>query len=219
MKGGIASANERMEKLLVQVRACQICKAHLPFPPRPILQVSSKSKIIITGQAPGIKVHHTQIPWNDRSGDTLKKWLGVTDEDFYNPDNFGIIPMGFCYPGKGKNGDLPPRKECAPAWHQKLFAHLEEKPLVLLIGAYAQNYYLGKNQKKNLTQTVAAYRKYLPHYFPLPHPSPRNLMWMRRNKWFEIEIIPHLQLLVSEILFPQSAKKGDFDSFAHNIGH
>lgn len=200
MKKGSLSANERMEILLKQVCACQICKAYLPFAPRPILSASAQSKIILTGQAPGIKVHQSQIPWNDRSGDTLRKWLGVTDDEFYNPNNFGIIPMGFCYPGKGKNGDLPPRIECAPAWHQKLFDHIEGQPTMLLIGQYAQKYYLGKNSKKNLTQTVAAYREYLPMFFPLPHPSPLNLMWLRRNPWFENDILPFLQQYIRQAI-------------------
>lgn len=193
-------AGKKMDLLLARVRACRICEAHLPYPPKPILSASAKSRIIIVGQAPGIRVHETGIPWNDRSGTTLRAWLGITDKEFYDPDLFGIIPMGFCYPGKGKNGDLPPRKECAPAWHELLFSHITDYKLILLIGQYAQKYYLGKRRKKNLTETVAAYREYLPRYFPLPHPSPRNLMWMRKNPWFENEVIPELQAAVSKIL-------------------
>lgn len=195
------TGNEEMDALLKQIRACQLCAANLPFPPRPVLTASAHSKIIIIGQAPGSKVQESGIPWDDRSGVALRQWLGITDKEFYDREIFGIIPMGFCYPGRGKGGDLPPSKECAPAWQSKLMDKIEGDPLFLLIGQYAQKYYLGKERKKNLTETVANYEEYLPKFFPLPHPSPRNLMWMRRNPWFEHDVIPALKEVVHKIIF------------------
>lgn len=189
-----------MEILLAEIRECRICEEFLPLGPHPVLSASQKSKIIVIGQAPGLKVHNTGIPWNDRSGFTLRQWLGVSDAEFYNTDLFGIIPMGFCYPGRGKGGDLPPRPECAPAWHGKLMSRIEGDPIFLLIGQYAQRYYLRKQKMKNLTETVAHFENYLPKYFPLPHPSPRNLMWLRRNPWFEQSVIPRLQVEVQKHL-------------------
>lgn len=188
-----------MKKLLEQIRECKVCEPHLPLRANPIISASEKSKIAIIGQAPGIKVHETNKPWNDRSGKLLREWLGVTEDEFYCTDNFALVPMGFCYPGKGKSGDLPPRKECAPLWHNKVFEAMQLQ-LVLLIGMYSQKYYLGKEMNKNLTQTVKNYKDYLPHYFPTPHPSPRNLMWQRRNPWFEELNVPHLQQIVSDII-------------------
>lgn len=188
------------ENLLHQIKACTICAEHLPLGPRPVVSVSAHSKILVIGQAPGTKVHASGIPWNDVSGKNLRKWLGVTNEQFYDTDLFGIVPMGFCYPGKGKSGDLPPRPECAPLWHSQIFDHLKEVKLTLLIGQYAQGYYLGKGKKKTLTETVMSYESYLPEFFPLVHPSPRNGIWMRKNPWFEEEVIPNLQKKVQEIL-------------------
>jgi uracil-DNA glycosylase family 4 len=161
---------------------------------------SKKSKIMIIGQAPGIKVHLSGIPFHDKSGDQLRRWLDVTVDEFYNPDNFAIVPMGFCYPGKGKQGDLPPRKECAPTWHEQLLEHLTEIQLILLVGQYAQKYYLKKEARRTLTENVAHYQDFLPLYFPLPHPSPRNFMWKAKNQWFEEEIIPELKKRIRTIL-------------------
>ncbi|MEP3210797.1 MAG: uracil-DNA glycosylase family protein [Maribacter sp.] len=189
-----------MKKLLSEIRACEVCKAHLPLGPRPIVTAHSEAKIIIIGQAPGTKVHETGVPWDDPSGRQLRKWLGVTDEVFYDERKIALVPMGFCYPGKGKGGDLPPRTECAPLWHQKLWHEMPNLELIVLIGTYAQKYYLKEEMKKNLTETVKAYQNYLPKYFPLPHPSPRNRFWLGKNPWFETEVLPHLIAQTQKIL-------------------
>lgn len=183
----------KMKKLLAEIKNCTVCEKHLEFGVNPIIAASTKSKIIIIGQAPGRIVHDTSVPWNDKSGDNLRNWLGVDKLTFYNPDIFALIPMGFCYPGKSKTGDLPPRPECAPLWHNQLLAMMKEIKLTLLIGQYAQNYYLGEAAKDNLTDTVRAYKNYLPNYFPLPHPSPRNNIWQAKNKWFGLEVLPVLK--------------------------
>ena len=162
----------------------------MPNKPKPIFQFNEKSRIMIIGQAPGQKVHNAGVPFLDKSGETLRRWLGVTDEQFYNPDLFAIVPMGFCFPGKGKTGDLPPRPECAPQWHEKIMSHLKQVELKLLIGKYAQDYYLLKTSGSNLTETVLNYKNYLPEYFPLVHPSPLNFRWQAKNPWFEKELVP-----------------------------
>lgn len=189
-----------METLLHHIKDCTICEAHLPLGARPVVTAHKESKIIIIGQAPGIKVHNSGIPWDDASGKQLRKWLDVTNETFYDTKNFAIIPMGFCYPGKGKSGDLPPRPECAPQWHQKLLKHMPNVELVLLIGMYAQKYYLKKDAKRTLTETVANFNAYLPNYMPLPHPSPRNRFWFSKNPWFETDVLPILKQKVAEIV-------------------
>ncbi len=189
-----------MQDLLHTIRQCSICTAHLPLGPRPVLSAHSDAKIVIIGQAPGTKVHASGIPWDDMSGKQLRKWLDVTDEDFYNETKFAIVPMGFCYPGRGKGGDLPPRPECAIQWHQKLFDFMPNVDLVILIGTYAQKYYLKKDAKKTLTETVDNYKDYLPMYFPLPHPSPRNRFWFMKNIWFETEVLPDLKKRVKQIM-------------------
>ena len=191
---------DSMQELLENIRNCQICKSNLKFGVNPVLAGSENSKIAIIGQAPGSVVHNTGIPWDDKSGKRLREWLGVTNDEFYNPNLFAIIPMGFCYPGKGGSGDLPPRKECALEWHEVLFNKMPELKLILLIGSYAQNYYLGKSMKRTLTDTVMNYGIYLPEFFVLPHPSPRNNIWMKKNAWFEQENIPVLKECVREIL-------------------
>lgn len=189
-----------MKELIREIQNCQVCAEFLPLGPRPVVSVSPKSKILIIGQAPGTKVHASGIPWDDQSGKRLRQWLNVSDETFYNPDIFGIVPMGFCYPGKGKSGDLPPRTECAPLWHSKLFNAMSDAKLILLIGQYAQKYYLGNDMKRTLTETVQNFEAYLPRFFVLPHPSPRNGIWLRKNEWFEQSVIPHLQNQVKLIL-------------------
>lgn len=187
-----------MKHLLDNISQCTICKAYLPLGPRPIVTAHPNSKIIIIGQAPGTKVHASGIPWDDQSGKTLRQWLNVTDAQFYNTQNFAIMPMGFCYPGKAKTGDLPPRPECAPQWHKPLFNNMPNVKLVLLIGAYAQNYYL--KDKKTLTQRVGDYKSYLPKYFPMPHPSPTNRFWRAKNPWFEQQVVPELQHIIKSHL-------------------
>lgn len=189
-----------MKNLHTEIHDCKVCEAFLPLGPKPIVQFSKNAKIAIIGQAPGIKVHQSGIPWNDASGNQLRKWLSISNEDFYNPQKVAIVPMGFCYPGKGKSGDLPPRKECAPLWHQKILDQMPNLELILLIGQYAQNYYLKDKTKANLTETVLHYQDYLPLYFVLPHPSPRNRFWLQKNKWFETDVIPILQEKISSIL-------------------
>lgn len=189
-----------MEGLLQQIRSCRICEDHLPLGPRPVLHASTSARLLIVGQAPGTKVHASGIPWDDQSGKRLRRWLGLEPEAFYNETKVAIVPMGFCYPGKGKSGDLPPRRECAQHWHQKVLALLPNIQLTLLIGKYAQDHFLGTSSKANLTDTVAAWHQYLPEYIPLPHPSPRNDFWLRRNPWFEADTVPFLQESVQQLL-------------------
>ncbi|MDN3688716.1 uracil-DNA glycosylase family protein [Cyclobacterium jeungdonense] len=189
-----------MKELLETIKGCTLCEAHLPLGPNPVLAASRSSSVLVIGQAPGTKVHATGIPWNDASGKELRRWLGVSPELFYDPAIFGIVPMGFCYPGRGKGGDLPPRPECAPTWHPALLEKMPGIKLKLLIGQYAQRYYLGKERKKNLTETVRDFRDYLPEFFPLVHPSPRNKLWQKRNPWFEEEVVPALRNQMESIL-------------------
>ncbi len=182
-------------KLFDDIAACRLCEAYLPLGPRPVLRASNPAaRVLIIGQAPGIKVHASGVPWDDASGKRLRAWMGVTAEDFYDQARFAIMPMGFCYPGRGKGGDNPPRPECAPLWHAKVRALLPNVRLTLLIGAYAQAYYLGNRRKPTLSDTVRAWRDYVGDGFmPLVHPSPRNQRWLRNNPWFEAEIVPYLQ--------------------------
>ncbi|QTD36832.1 uracil-DNA glycosylase family protein [Polaribacter batillariae] len=189
-----------MKNLLSEIKKCTICEPYLDLGANPVVTAHKKSKIVIVGQAPGTKVHASGIAWNDASGKQLRKWLNVSDEVFYNTEKFAIIPMGFCYPGKGKSGDKPPRKECAPQWHTQIFNKLPNIELVVLIGMYAQNYYLKDKAKRTLTETVDHYPEYLPDYFVLPHPSPRNRFWLTKNPWFEKNVVPELQKRVLEIL-------------------
>lgn len=189
-----------MKNLLQEIRRCTVCSAHLPLGSNPVLAAHEKSKILIIGQAPGKKVHETSIPWDDPSGDNLRNWLNVSKKTFYDPEKIALMPMGFCYPGKGKSGDLPPRLECAPLWHEQLLQQMNNIKLTLLIGQYAQSYYLQDQAKRNLTETVKNYDKYLPKYLPLPHPSPRNRFWLVKNPWFAEQLLPVLQKKVNIIL-------------------
>jgi len=188
--------------LLDEIAACTACAAHLPLGPRPVVQASDpRARILIIGQAPGTRVHASGIPWNDASGQRLRGWLGVTPRQFYDPSLFAIVPMGFCYPGRGKSGDNPPRPECAPLWHDRLRATLPNIRLTLLIGTYAQAHYLGGRRRANLGETVRAWRDYIDAgYMPLVHPSPRNDIWLKRNPWFETEIVPYLRMHVADWL-------------------
>ncbi len=188
-----------MKQLLEDIRKCEICKLHLPLGPRPIVEASEKSKIIIISQAPGRIVHESGVAWMDQSGKKLRDWLGVDESTFYNTDNFAILPMGFCYPGKAKTGDLPPRKECAPQWHDTVFKRLSKTQLILLIGSYASSYYL-PGDTRNLTEKVRQYKDYLPQYWILPHPSPVNRFWRTKNPWFEGEVVDSLKKRIREIL-------------------
>lgn len=190
----------KLSALLKEISACQICAASLPLGPRPVLTAGVSARVLVIGQAPGRRVHLSGVPWDDPSGVLLRAWMQVTPEQFYDPGQVAIVPMGFCYPGKGNGGDLPPRKECAPLWHAQLLAAMPEIRCVLLIGSYAQNYYLGKNRKPTLTATVATHADYLPRFFPLPHPSPRNRYWHTRNPWFATDVLPVLRQSVAAAL-------------------
>lgn len=193
----------KLDTLLKEVRACRVCETELPLEPNPILRAKRTARILVVGQAPGTKVHESGIPWNDASGKRLREWMKVDDKIFYDPSKIAIIPMGFCYPGKGKSGDLPPREECAPLWHKKLLAHLPNIKITLLIGQYAQKYYLSDFEdikRTSVTDTVSNWKKYTPKYFPLPHPSPRNTLWLKKNSWFEQKTIPQLRKRVRSAL-------------------
>ncbi|MDH7447921.1 uracil-DNA glycosylase family protein [Aquimarina sp. 2201CG14-23] len=188
-----------MDKLLAEISRCTVCSDFLELGPRPIVSGSIQSKVIIIGQAPGSIVHKTGIPWDDKSGENLRRWLGVNETTFYDPDKIGLVPMGFCYPGKGKSGDLPPRKECAPLWHEQLLQKMEGVKLTILVGKYAQDYYLRDMTKRTLTETVKNFETYLPNYFVLPHPSPRNNIWQAKNEWFGKEVLPKLKETILEL--------------------
>ena len=183
-------------EILTKIRQCTLCADHLPNIPKPILQASIQSKILIIGQAPGQKAHTSGIPWDDLSGDRLRLWLGVDKKAFYDPNFFAFMPMGFCYPGKTNGGDAAPRPECAPTWHESLLYEMPNVQLTLLIGQYAQRYYLKDAIKNTLTETVLAYNEYLPEYLPMPHPSPRNQAWFKNNEWFEKDVLKMLRVKV-----------------------
>lgn len=182
-----------------KIKACDLCVDDLPLGPRPVVQVHEKAKILISGQAPGIKVHRSGVPFDDASGERLRLWMGIDRTTFYDPFQIAILPMGFCYPGKGISGDLPPQKRCAGTWRQQLLDHLTEVKLTLVIGAYAQQWHL-RQQDLNLTETVKQWRKFGDNMMPLPHPSPRNNIWLKKNAWFETEVVPALQTRVQDTL-------------------
>ncbi|KGJ95158.1 uracil-DNA glycosylase family protein [Colwellia psychrerythraea] len=185
--------------LLSEVRRCTICASALPQEPRPVVQAHPEAKILIAGQAPGRKVHNSGVPFDDASGKRLREWLGLTREEFYDPQKVAILPMGFCFPGTGKTGDLAPRKECAPAWRSKILAHLKQIELTIVLGSYAQKYHLD-DTNASVTQLVKSWRSLWPNIVPLPHPSPRNNIWLKKNPWFEIELLPTLRLRIAESL-------------------
>jgi uracil-DNA glycosylase len=183
--------NEPLDQLLGAIRACRVCAADLPLGPRPVLRASATARLLICGQAPGTRVHATGLPFNDASGDRLRGWLGLARERFYDESRVAIVPMGFCYPGRDAHGgDLPPRRECAPLWQSKVHGQLAAVELVLLVGRHAQAWHLGPRAKANMTDTVRAWREYLPRFLPLPHPSWRNSGWLKRNPWFAEEVLP-----------------------------
>ena len=189
----------RFISLIEEVKACTLCQPYFEHSVRPVLQVHPKARILIAGQAPGRKVHASGIPFDDASGDRLRSWLGVDRATFYDETKIAILPMGFCYPGTGPSGDLPPRPECAAAWRANILSNLSKIQLTLVIGQYAQAYHLGTG-KAGVTDTVAAWREYWPQQLPLPHPSPRNNIWLRRNPWFEEAVLPELKSRVASVL-------------------
>lgn len=186
--------------LLQSIRNCRVCETHLPYAPKPIVRLHADARILLIGQAPGTKVHATGIPWNDQSGDKLRTWLGIGRETFYNEKLFAIMPMGFCYPGKGKSGDLPPRHECAPLWHVRVRSMLPNLRLILLIGSYAVRHYLPESAKLQVRELVlkADFKRAV--YLPLVHPSPRNKLWLKQNPWFEADVVPQLRRRLSDSL-------------------
>lgn len=186
-----------LAELLVEVRACRVCVDYLPLGPRPIVQVGLGARVVIIGQAPGRKVHDSGVPWQDASGDRLRDWLGLSTEEFYDPSFVALMPMGFCYPGSGSSGDLPPRPECAPLWHPRLLPYLSDDRLTVILGAYAQRRYL-MDRGPTLTATVARWAEFLPQTIVLPHPSPRNQRWLGKNPWFAAETLPAVRRRVDE---------------------
>ncbi len=191
----------KLDALFRDIRACAVCAETLPLGPRPVLRGKPSARLCIVGQAPGIRVHESGIPWNDPSGKRLRDWLAVEDETFYDDSRIAIVPMGFCYPGTMANGgDFPPRPECASLWHPPLREALARVELTLLVGSYAQAYYLGRARKKTMTETVRAWRDYLPDFLPTPHPSWRTTGWQKKNPWFDQEVLPELRRRVRSLL-------------------
>jgi uracil-DNA glycosylase len=192
----------RLPLLLKEVRACTICAANLPHGPRPVLQADARARILIAGQAPGSKVHASGVPFDDASGERLRQWMGVSREQFHDPQFVAILPMGFCYPGTGKSGDLPPRRECAPHWRARLLQAMPRIELTLVIGQYAMAWHMPDAVTSNLTETVRAWRDHGPAVLPLPHPSPRNNIWLKANPWFALDVVPALQARVHALVSP-----------------
>ena len=195
-----------LEQLLRDIRACRLCEAFLPLGPNPVLRASAQARLLIVGQAPGKRVHASGIPWDDASGRRLRDWLQMDAATFYDERRVAIVPMGFCYPGKAGSGDAPPRPECRAAWHPRLIPLMPKVGLTLLIGQYAQAYFLGARRKPSLGETVRAWREYLPGHLPLPHPSPRNVGWFKANPWFEAEVLPVLRERVHALLVAPRAR-------------
>ncbi len=196
-------AADDLDALLTRVRECRTCEAHLPLGPRPVVRAAPRARLLIVGQAPGTRVHETGIPWNDRSGERLRDWLGLERDLFYDQTRVAIVPMGFCYPGRDpRGGDNPPRPECAPLWHDPILEALPDLGLTLLVGLYAQARYLGDRRKGSLTETVRAWRDYAPAFLPLPHPSWRNTAWLKKNPWFKKDLLPDLRQRVRAMVTP-----------------
>ncbi|BAN02002.1 uracil-DNA glycosylase family protein [Ilumatobacter coccineus] len=194
-----------LDHLLGEIRSCTVCAPHLEHGVRPVVQASSRARIVIIGQAPGRRVHESGVPWDDPSGRTLRRWLGLTDEQFYDPDIVAIVPMGFCYPGSAASGDKPPRPECAPLWHERLLDELPTDRLHVIIGTYAQKRYV-PDRRKNLTDTVANWSAYLPGTIVLPHPSPRNQHWLTKNPWFEANALPAVRRRIAECVADDASR-------------
>ncbi len=190
----------RLDNLLAEIRLCDVCSAQLPLGPRPILQAHPDARVLVAGQAPGRRVHDTGIPWDDPSGVRLREWMGIEEVQFHDRRQVALVPMGFCYPGTGASGDLPPRKECSDLWHQRLLVMLPKVRLTLLLSQYAHTYYLEGRRKKTLTETVRAWEEYRPTYIPLPHPSPRNNRWLKKNPWFQEDVLPYVRKRVRALL-------------------
>jgi len=190
-----------LDRILREARACTLCADHLPLGPRPVLRASAEARLLIVGQAPGTRVHETGIPWNDASGDRLREWLAVDRETFYDESRIAIVPMGFCYPGRDKKGgDKPPRPECAPTWHPRVVPRLAQVRLTLLVGVYAQRYYLGERGGRTVADTVEHWREFLPDFLPLPHPSWRTKGWERSRPWFAGDLLPELRRRVRQMI-------------------
>lgn len=196
----MSPAQEKAEDLARRIAGCRVCAAHLPHGVRPVTSFSPSAKLLIIGQAPGSKVHLSGIPWDDKSGDRLREWTGLDRETMYDSARVALVPMGFCYPGKASGGDKPPRRECAPLWHDEVLAILPEDRLTLLVGSYAQSYYLPVTRTLSMTERVRRFRDFLPDALPLPHPAWRSTLWMRQNPWFETEVLPILRTRVAAAL-------------------
>ena len=197
----MSKPEKALREAVAAARACTLCAAELPLGPRPVLLVRPTSRLLIVSQAPGTRVHETGLPFNDRSGDRLRDWLGIDRETFYGHANLGIMGVGLCSPGvDAKGGDKPPMKICAPTWHPRIRPLLTGVELTLLVGSYAQNFYLGPRRKASMTATIAAWKDYLPEFLPLPHPSWRNIAWLKRQPWFEADVVPMLRRRVRALL-------------------
>ena len=196
-----ALTDDGFDRLFAELRGCTVCAAHLPLGPRPVVRGLPSARLLVTSQAPGTKVHETGLSFNDRSGDRLRQWLGIDRDTFYDERRLAILPMGLCYPGRyEKGGDLPPRPECAPLWHARLLAAWPRIELTLLVGSYAIDYYLKGRKRGTMTETVRAWRDYLPEFLPLPHPSWRTTLWEKKHPWFEAEVLPELRRRVAALL-------------------
>jgi uracil-DNA glycosylase len=199
---GSEHSPETLDELAVRIRACTLCQAHLPLGPRPVFQVRTEAKVLVVGQAPGTAVHKSGLPFDDPSGDRLRNWMGIDRDTFYDPTQLAIVPMGFCYPGRGKGGDLPPRPECAATWRHVLLRHLDNIELTIVLGRYAIDWHLDTARSSTLGAIVENWRSHWPHMVPLPHPSPRNTLWLRKHPWVEAEIVPSLQAKIRTLLSP-----------------